>query len=82
MGAFNVLSIRIYVRKTGCKLIVRQQGPFLSTRIEVCCPSVVSKRTPLEFYLIPKYHIVFINRVRRGNIIDSSQIIFDVGDVY
>jgi len=41
-------------------------------------PSVVSERTPIEFYLIPKYHPVFDKGLRRGKKIDFSQTKFEV----
>jgi len=38
----------------------------------------VSERTPLEFYLITKYHSVFDEGLRRGRKIDFSQTRFEV----
>jgi hypothetical protein len=40
--------------------------------------SVVSERTPLEFYLIPKYHPVFYKGLRRGKKIDFTKTKFGV----
>ncbi|MHA1401978.1 MAG: hypothetical protein ACTSQE_16625, partial [Candidatus Heimdallarchaeaceae archaeon] len=45
---------------------------------QVMLPSVVSERTPLEFFIIPKYHPIFDKGLRRGKKINFSQTKFEI----
>jgi len=56
----------------------KEAAEDLSTACPIALPSVVSERTPREFYLIPKYHLVFDKGLQRGKKIDFTKTKFEV----
>jgi len=76
---FYTEKIRISLRdltSTGLSFSAESNRWF--DKIQQWLPSVVSERTPLEFYIIPKYYHIFDKGLRRGRKIDFSKTIFQV----
>jgi len=60
------------------KSVNKKQAASGPAACPIALPSVVSERTSIEFFIIPKYHPVFDKGLRRGKRINFSQTKFEV----